>query len=545
MGNVYFIQSTNNGSTWGSAVTVYSGGDAVLDLVCAYIDDGAVANGPWFVGFSTVAAGVYSARFGYFSGSWQTHAYSETGWRAAGIDGYAPAGARHRVLMFRQRNLGSSRLRVAAKQAGVFSSASDLDQTQAGRFGLELAFYRFCQMPGASAAGGAQLAVCGEAAFGSGVYLGVGGLFQASAPLVDEPIMFPSIATTTSQAYPAVCEAAGNFYLVGDTVVWQGRAMAGPGGAFEPTAYVYEDHGFEMRCGAGVTGIAPGMVLAITRTLSWGSKSGSETVRAVVVRVERGTHETKILAVDALGYLGVARCRRPSILNDGSAGGAATVVRRLAGRFGLPVAVDNSALESAGVMPFTLAPAESLAGAAYRVGSQSEWYLVPANDGSFGLTMITPGTSDSGDYDDSPYIYGAGGTEQPVARAAETDDYRRLAFAYVLGSKSTDPEDGGAIGMGLGPVAAGTRPISYSLTNMRYNTQARVEGAAVAEAARQRSLPTVAWMEGQANLALEVHDVVEVTEARLGWVARQLRVRAIRESYGQGRLVQRVELGEI
>jgi hypothetical protein len=547
-GNVLYIESTNNGSTWGGAVTVYSGGNAVSDLVVAYIADGSVANGPWFVGFSTLATGIYSARFGYFSGSWLTHAYGETGWRAAGIDAYAPAAARHRVLVFRQRGQGTSRLRIMAKTGSVFSSVSDIDQTQAGKFGLELAFFRFCQMPGASAAVGSTLAVCGEAAFGGGVFLGVGGIFQATDPIVDEPIMFPSIVTTNSQAYPAVCEAGGNYYLAGDIVVWQGMAQNAPGGVIEALGYIYEDNTFDLTLPAissAAAGIRVGMVLAVTRTLSWGAQSGSQTVRAMVVRVERGTQAVKVRAVDAVGWLGTARCRRPSILSDGSVANVAQVMRRLAGRFGVPVGNDNAALETGAVMPMTLMPAESLAGAAFRVGSQSEFYLVPANDGSFGLTMITPGTSGSGAYNDTAHIYGAGTTQQPISRAAEVDDYRRLAFAYVLGSRSTDPEDGGALGMGRGPVAEGTRPISYSLTNMRYNTLTRVGAAAAAEAARQRKLPVTAWIEGQANLALEVYDVVTVTEPRLGWSARQLRVRGIREEYDKGKLTQVVYLGEV
>lgn len=47
--NVVYQESTNDGSTWGSVQTVYSGGNAVLDLVVAYRSDGIVSNGPWFV----------------------------------------------------------------------------------------------------------------------------------------------------------------------------------------------------------------------------------------------------------------------------------------------------------------------------------------------------------------------------------------------------------------------------------------------------------------------------------------------------------------
>jgi hypothetical protein len=262
------------------------------------------------------------------------------------------------------------------------------------------------------------------------------------------------------------------------------------------------------------------------------------------VRVEQGTEQVRVVAMDALGWLGTVRCRRPSILNDGTATGVATVMRRLAARFGLEVGIDNSALENEPVMPFTLAPAESLRGAAYRVGSQSEWYLLPANDGSFALTMITPGTSESGDYDDTPHAYGVSLSEQLIAHATSISDYRVLAFSYVLGTRSTDPEDGAAVAMAAGAPLPNTRPLSYSLTNSRYNTTTRVQQAAAAEAARQRKLPITGMIEGQANLALELYDMVEVTETRLGWEARPFRVRRITEVWDRGRLTQRVWLGD-
>lgn len=552
-GNVYYLESADSGSGWGSAVTVYGGGDAAADLVVAYIADGSVANGPWFVGFSVYdgMTGSFTARFGYFSGGWITHAYGESGWRAAGIDAHAPAASRHRVLVFRQANRGTSRLRSLDKSGSSYTNPQDVDQTQAGHYGLELAFYRFCQLPEIHEAAnlGAMAGVVGETAFGGSVYLGVGGVFTsgqgAGDPVADEPIIFPSIAATTSQAYPALCAAGDSLYLVGDTVVWRGVLQPAPAAVLEPITYTYADQEFDLTFAPTIPPLAVGQVLAITRTLSWGSQQGSATVRAIIVRVERSTEQVTVLALDALGWLGVARCRRPAILNDGSVGSVAQVMRRLGARFGLEVAVDNAALESGPVMPVTLAPAESLRGAAYRVGSQTEFYLVPTGDGSFGLTMITPGTSDSGAYADMPQVYGAAPSQQPVAQVGAVEDYRRLAFAYILGSQSTDPEDGAVLAMAAGPVIANTRPLSYSLTNMRYNTWPRVMAAANAEAARQFTLPITAWIEGQANLALELYDVVAVTEPRLGWAARQFRVRAMTERYDRGRLTQKVWLGEV
>ena len=158
---------------------------------------------------------------------------------------------------------------------------------------------------------------------------------------------------------------------------------------------------------------------------------------------------------------------------------------------------------------------------------------------------MLPGESDSGEYDDTAHVYGASPKEHPVWAASEVDDWRRLAFSYVLGTYSTDPEDGSVVGMAAGPVAAGTRPIGYSLTNMRYNTQARVEAAATAEAARQRSLALVGTLEANANVSVEVMDVVQVTEPVLGWSERMFRVRRIEERWERGRLWQKLWLGEV
>jgi hypothetical protein len=130
-----------------------------------------------------------------------------------------------------------------------------------------------------------------------------------------------------------------------------------------------------------------------------------------------------------------------------------------------------------------------------------------------------------------------------VTRAQEVADVRRLAFAYILGSCSANPEDGAALAMAAGPMLPNTRPIAYSLTNQRYNSAARVAAAASAEAARQHSLAVDAVVEAPANLALELYDVVEVTDAALGWTARRFRVRRIVERWDRGRLLQTLYLG--
>lgn len=543
--HVLYRESTDEGDTWGSAVTVYSGGDATRDLCAAYISNGTILNGPWFVGFSTYngGTGAYTPRFGYYDSGWTTHAYS-TGWRAAGIYGVSEARTPHRVLVFRQADSGTSRIRALEKSGSSYSSALDVDETQAGLAGLQIAVARYFQLPEA----GCTLGMIGERAYGGDTHLGIGGFFMVgSSRATDEPIALPEIEASSDKSYAALCSVAdGNtvdLYLVGDTVVYRGAAQAATSDTLTPIRYRYQDGQFEIDFKPGIDALYVGQILVITRTLAWGSQAGSETIRAYVVRVAQRTDVVRVLAADALAFLGICRCRRPVILSDGSVSAYALLTRLLA-RVGLPMSSDDGNLSSEPTLPFTLQPNESLAGAAYRAGSQTAFYLVPANDGSFGLTMINPPTSDSGDYDDTAHVYGAGSTQQPVIKAGIIRDYRRLAFAYILGSYSTDPEDGAYLKMAAGPVVPNTRPISYSLTNMRYNSFTRVQDAAAAEAARQFKLTVDGFIEGNGNLAIELYDVVEVTEPLLSWSAKVLRVRGIREWYDRGRLTQRLDLGD-
>ena len=542
--DVQLIQSLDNGATWSAPSTVYAGGDAVLDMCVAFVSG--ATDGPWIFGFSVFGGGQYTPRFGYLDGaSWVTHAY-EVDWRAAGINAASTPTTAARVMVFRARGKGPSRIRRMNKTGAVYSAADDIDQTQAGQFGLEISYARYFHLPEA----GACLGVVGEGALGAGIHLGVGGvwLLTGVAICADEPIMLPSVAAVNSQPYACLCSVGADVYLVGDIAVWRGAAQTATDETLTPSRYKYDDHALEIEFEGDLPRLYVGQILVVTRAISWGADSGSESFRAIIVRVEqaRGANgaQTKIYALDALGWLGTARCRRPCVVNDGSALGVYEVMVHLAARVGLEVLSDNAALASGLVMPFTVMPGESLAGAAFRVGSQAEYYLLPANDGAFRLTMVTPGTSDSGDYADVAHEYGSFPSEQPIARVSVVSDYRILAFSYVLGTYSTDPEDGAALAMARGPVIDNTRPVSYSLTNSRYNTTTRVGAAAKTEAARQHMLPVTATMEGQANLALEVHDRVEVLDAFFGSSTVEYRVRRIDERWERGRLWQVVYLGD-
>ena len=108
----------------------------------------------------------------------------------------------------------------------------------------------------------------------------------------------------------------------------------------------------------------------------------------------------------------------------------------------------------------------------------------------------------------------------------------------MLGTYSTDPEDGGYVAMSEGPAVPNFRPIPYSITNSRFNTTTRVVDAAATEATRQKYLPVDATVTIPADLSLELYDVISVTADHLAWTDQTLRVRRIREIYDRGRLHQ-------
>lgn len=544
-GNVRLVQSNNNGSSWGGAQDVYTGGDAAGDLVVSRILDTGFAH-TWFVGFSTFSGGNYRARFGNGNdgGSWTTHEYAVDGWRAAGVAIFRQGlgSGQVRVLAYRQRARGLSRLQAMIYNGSAFSNEQQMDRTTAGLFGMALSNYRFVQLPSLEA----QPAVAGESGFGSGAFEGVAGLFFDGELLVDEPIMLPGLRTTFSMAHTGLAAVGNDVYVAGTIGVWRGAWQGAPTAEIlTPTQYDYDENRMEIEfpVTAGAMSLKVGQILRVERSLGWGNQSGTETIRVFIARVRRGTDKVVAIGLDALGFCGSSRTRRASILSEGSGSGVAGVMRRAAARIGLGVDVDNTALESGPVLGISIAAMENLLSAAYRVGSQSEWYLVPANDGSFRLSMMTPGTSDSGEYDDTPHEYGEAGNQQAIFGAAEISDFRQLGFSQVLGTVSTDPQDGSALGMATGAWVENTRPIAFSLTNRTYNTSARVENAAQAEGERQKKLDANAEMSSFANLALELYDIVEVTEPKLGWSAKQFRVRRIQERWERGRLTQRVWMG--
>jgi hypothetical protein len=545
-GNVYFLRTTDNGATWLGPLSIYTGGDASKDIAVGYAPVGHAMTG-YVIGFSTYdsGAGAYAAYFN--AGSNVKYA---DGWRAAGVYIDPDDAAYVYPLVFRQSDEGTSRLRVLRFNGSVFDQPQDIDQTQSGLFGLSLALYRFHAIP---ALPYLLIGTTVETAYTGANYEGIASGFKSDSELVaDEPVIWPELGASTDYIRSDIVRdnISGRYYHIGANHVYEGVPQPAPSDTLTPIRYHYnqgltagEPSGaIELTFEQDIPALSVGQLLTVRRTVSWGTDSGYADLAFYITAVDRSKRLCTVKGVDPIGLLGIARCRRPSVLNDGSAAGLAAVMRRLCGRFGLPALCDDAGLESDAVMPMTLAPSESLLGAAYRAASQSDVYLIPAGDGTFRVEMINPPASDSGDHDDTPHSYPSGQWE--LIDAHDLTEYNRLAFAYVLGTYSTDPEDGSYVGMATGPALPNTRPLSYSITNTRYNTDTRVLAAAVREASRQRKLTVDAMIEAPANLALELYDMIEVTEPLLGWTARPFRVRRIRETWDRGLLTHTLWLGD-
>jgi len=539
-GNVYYLRTTDDGASWLARLTLYSGGDAAVDVTVTRTPAGHSLNAN-VVGFTTYNAGVYAA---YFNAG-INRKYADY-WRAAGVFTKADDTTYVYPLVFRQSSYGPARLRVLRFDGATFDQPVDIDQTQSGLFGLNLCAYKFCGIPDSNLLIGSAV----ESGYTGQNYEGIASGFWQDELLADEPILFPEIQTWNSKSYAHIVRSGNDYYYFTEKAVWRGQAQAATTDTLYPISYEYnqglrsnEPSGtITIKLPQDTPDIYASQLLTLRRTVSWGTLTGYEDLAFTVVATMRSKQNYIVTAVDPIGLMGIARCRRPDILNDGSAAGVATVLRRLAARFGIPAARDDAGLETDAVMPITLAPSESLLGAAYRITSQSDVYLIPAGDGTFRAEMINPPTSVSGDHDDTAHTYPS--EQWNLIDAQAISEYNRLAFAYVLGTYSTDPEDGSYVGMAAGPALPNTRPLSYSLTNTRYNTDTRVLAAATREASRQQKLTIDAVIEAPVNLALELYDIVSVTEPLLSWSAKSFRVRRIKEVWNKHLLTQTLYLGD-
>ena len=346
-GNVYLLRTNDDGASWLGPLSLYTGGDAAADVCINSAPAGHAITGS-IAGFSTYngSTGVYAA---YFNAGSNVK-YADY-WRAAGIFCRPDDLSFVYCLVFRQTDSGSARLRVVKFDGSAFSDAGDIDQTQAGLFGIKLGCYKFCGIPDSNLLIGSAV----ENAYAGKNYEGVASGFWHDEMLADEPILFPEIEAWSGKNYSYIVRSGGDYYYFGEDHVWRGEAQSAPAETLNPVRYVYDDGRIELEFEQGVQPPCVGQVLTVRRTVSWGGVSGSADLACYVVRVVRSRRRMTVLAVDPVGFLGIARCRRPAVLNDGSAPGVATVMRRLGARFGRHC-LRRCRIGNRRAMPMTLAP---------------------------------------------------------------------------------------------------------------------------------------------------------------------------------------------
>ena len=320
-GNIYHWQSSDDGATWGSASTVYGGGDAVGDI-CACHFAGADVH---LVHFSTSTGGLRlrgASRLA--SGAWNVwaaHADS-AGWVAAGV---LVTGALTATLLAWARTAGPyahhlGALGCTVTAAGALAARDALVET------AWLVSGDTAIRPAHHAVGGGLggwLHTCQEQSAGR-AYLCVGAV-DASPCRIEEPmpVTAQALGTAPLERHFAPVEIGAQTLLVGLTAVYS--SAHGPGS--EEDVEVDGDSVIAYRhvvqAGAGGTlelVAAPaspladaeiGWALWLTRRCTKGNDTGEVTLGYRILRVERRPDGVRIVAVDALGLLAATLARRP------------------------------------------------------------------------------------------------------------------------------------------------------------------------------------------------------------------------------------------
>lgn len=557
---VKYIESDDDGATWSSATTIATlTYNVALALFAEYRTDWSV--GSWIVGATTYDSGDYYAHLIYYDGSsWITRDYTANpGWIMAGW-AWAGNGKLYGLVLGDPEGTTSILAATIAQSSGIEPDNQYADRLHGGIYGLRMAWAKI-----KSGLGG-YFGMMAESAQGFGRVPGLFGLVRESAGhysgvLITEPIMQPEwYSSGFGASYDWIDTAAGETYLVTATGVWRADKRTVSGVAYAPVKYRYDSGVFEMTLSADSAGgwsetFAVGNLLKVTRALEYQGQSDSESIRAIITRVQQSWYKTELVAYDALAYLGVWRARRTHIMvpnRNGSLALLGYVLANLAACAGVYYEGDYEYLISnAGMLNFSLKGGENIAAAIYRAGSLHRPFLVPRNDGTFQLIAVPVGYDQSDsefesytqDYETSWYSYG--GEDHPLIDATTLANGLEYAFAHVMGQQGTDPDDGSGVAMAAGAVLPGVRPQPISITSRTLSSKSKTEKAATSEADRQKRLRVDATIETIANLGLELYDRVKVSDSRHGWDEKQFRVRRIRERWEQGRLIQTVYLGDL
>jgi hypothetical protein len=430
-----------------------------------------------------------------------------------------------------------------------------------------------------SACGTRMMLVCesgvaGSAALGiSAVWLYDSG--AGLAPVMDEPILFPKLNVATEQATLRLLDTGTHNWVIGDTARMRADPVIAPPGGYIPSKYTYEDGELRMEFatslvpvyndGEGnVLAVTPGMIARVTRgCFDMEGNGDTETISFVVYRSEYGRDVVRLVLRDALGHLGAARLRRPTLIAPGESGSfdALSALRMAVARCGMEVHADYSDVGT--VARVTGEPGESILGMISRM-ARVTLVMAPTPGDHFSLTLLPMAldpainggwASISGRYPYQSSGPGGGGHRifelaDRTAHASATlrawdiifvADARRYSLATVVGLQSNDPAEGGRVVFRDGPRLDSLRPVAvYQVNRTLYG--AAVDEVAEAEARRQLVQQVDLWVDTNAHLGAELYDNVTVTDQERAVAEGEYRLVGIKEVWERGRLTQRWSL---
>lgn len=540
-GNIFHRSSADNGATWSSASALYAGGDAISDLFALYlpIDELLV------VQFSTSSDAIRPRGAAGSPGDgwevWSAHDDAR-GWLPAGMVALGDDSVRQFYVAQSpnpvQHFMGTLDCTVAGDGALVErSEEASLLHYVAGASPIRPTLHAVGSGFGGvwmtqQARGATRTYLCGGAVLRN----------QASAlslPVEPKPIHVQPLAATPLERHNIALDRGDRTLLIGLGKVYRSQHETAVVSDEQIVAYRYS----VMRNGAGkvvlylrrgspLAATRPGDGLWLTRTCSKGEESGSVTLGFEVVRVDAGSDRVVIEAVDALGVLAGVRALHPKHVGAGlfARQGAAELICGWAGLGAEVELVDEDedgaawhwrAGESglAALTRFLALDAVQLRSRVEQVGTLP-YVCIAAHEGA------------------EPYLYGD--ERHPIVKFARRFDRSDGTLIAVRGlairNSPADGEDWALEVANEEALSPGRRPSVLALED-RSLVSSELALAAEALAQRAQGGSGRATLSAQANLALEVDDIIEAN-------GKSWRVEALIETWDRGRCLQHVELVE-
>ena len=401
------------------------------------------------------------------------------------------------------------------------------------------------------------------------------GAVEPDGGWTSEPIVYPEweLPETYAQRYGVSLlpvEAHGRHYLVAADQVRLAEEYKSPvtDERFTPVEMEYNQRvvGLEREVDEDSTpggraefifqgdpGIRAGDLLKVERTLySMDGIGGTVAVYLLCVSHDASQEASSVVAVDAVGLLGITRPRRPMRFRIPSQL-YTSVFQQLFAKAGLvaTIAVENDTINGA---TFTVEPNENLRSAIFRIGQLSEyWYYRPDNDADDLAIVLFPAPNLEDDANNL-YVYGQNDDEHKVIIARDFDTMLSSGLSVAIGrwrdeAFGDDPADvedrATAWGIATGVRLSGVRPRPvYFDRPASLFTGTRTVRAARNDAAYLRRRRWLGAIECVPHLGLELYDLISITNEHLAYDEKVVEVTGILEQWDRGQYTQRVNFSE-